>query len=150
MAKTAKNLALERELTEIESLNLAELRVRWEALEGIYAPTLPEGLLRRLLAQRLQERRLGAVPAGVLRELERIRQQRSGESEPAGQRKDRPALSAGTRLVREWNGRTISVEVRDDGFLYADKLYGSLSQIAGVVTGSKWSGPRFFGLTRHG
>jgi hypothetical protein len=52
--------------------------------------------------------------------------------------------------VREWNGRTISVEVLDDGFAYANRVWRSLSEIARHVTGARWSGPRFFGLTGHG
>ncbi len=59
-------------------------------------------------------------------------------------------LTPGTRLIREWNGRTIAVEVRDDGFVWEDRTYRSLSEIAVLVTGAHWSGPRFFGLTRRG
>ena len=59
-------------------------------------------------------------------------------------------LSSGTRLIREWNGRTIVVEVRDDGFWWEEKTYRSLSVIAREVTGAHWSGPRFFGLNGRG
>jgi hypothetical protein len=55
----------------------------------------------------------------------------------------------GTRLVREWNGRTITVEVSDSGFVHAGRSWRSLSEIARHVTGAHWSGPRFFGLTSH-
>ena len=58
--------------------------------------------------------------------------------------------SPGTRLIREWNGQTIAVEVRDDGYVWDDEVYRSLSEIARLVTGAHWSGPRFFGLRRHG
>lgn len=143
---------LTRELAEIAAMDGAALKARWQAMEDAPAPALPDGILRRLVAQRLQERKLGGVPAAVLRELARVRQQQSGSGGDVGNgaRAARPAMSVGTRLVREWNGRTISVEVRDDGFLFDEQVYGSLSQIAGIVTGSKWSGPRFFGLTRYG
>ena len=60
------------------------------------------------------------------------------------------ALSPGTRLIREWNGRTIAVEVREDGFVWEDRTYRSLSEIARAVTGAHWSGPRFFGLNLRG
>jgi hypothetical protein len=63
--------------------------------------------------------------------------------------RQQPTLTPGTRLIREWNGRTIAVEVRDDGFVWNDQSYRSLSQIAREVTGAHWSGPRFFGQHRH-
>jgi hypothetical protein len=59
-------------------------------------------------------------------------------------------LTAGTRLVREWNGHTISVEVVDDHFVWNDAPYRSLSEIARAVTGTRWSGPRFFGIVGRG
>jgi hypothetical protein len=55
----------------------------------------------------------------------------------------------GSRLVREWRGRTHTVVVTDNGFEHAGKTYSSLSKIAQVITGAHWSGPRFFGLNRH-
>ena len=109
-------------------------------------PSVPPGLLRRLVTQRLQERCHGALPALVARELARIAEGDGGAKTP------RPTidLTPGTRLVREWNGQTITVEVLDDGFAYADRTWGSLSEIARHVTGAHWSGPRFFGLTANG
>ncbi|WP_245515369.1 DUF2924 domain-containing protein [Rhizobium deserti] len=57
-------------------------------------------------------------------------------------------LRAGTHLVREWNGRIYQVEVTADGFQMDGKHFGSLSAIARKITGTPWSGPRFFGLAR--
>ena len=54
---------------------------------------------------------------------------------------------AGTRFIREWNGKSHVVEVLDEGFAWQGRTYGSLSAIASLITGSRWSGPRFFGLT---
>jgi hypothetical protein len=124
----------------------AQLRERWEQLEGSPAPALAAPLLRRLLAQRLQEIRHGGLPALVRRELLRLA---DGEQAPPPTR-PRPQLTTGTRLVREWNGRTIMVEVREDGFRHAGRSWRSLSEIARHVTGAHWSGPRFFGLTSNG
>jgi hypothetical protein len=59
------------------------------------------------------------------------------------------SLKKGTRLVREWQGRTYQVMVLDEGFLFEERRYASLSQIARDVTGTKWSGPRFFGLRQR-
>ena len=57
------------------------------------------------------------------------------------------SVSAGTHLVREWNGRTYQVEVIDNGYRFDGKTYPSLTTIAKRITGTHWSGPRFFGLT---
>ncbi|KUJ76349.1 hypothetical protein AVO44_19670 [Ruegeria profundi] len=62
-------------------------------------------------------------------------------------RTPKPAIKTGTHLMREWNGRRYQVEVREDGFVMNDDHYKSLSAIALQVTGTSWSGPRFFGLT---
>ena len=115
------------------------------------APRLPDPLFRRLTAQMLQERRYGDVPAIIRRELVRLTEIAAGAAE-----KSRPPimpirLSDGTRLIREWNGRTIEVLVRDDAFGREGRTYKSLSHIAREVTGAHWSGPRFFGMrTRRG
>ena len=79
----------------------------------------------------------------MARELARVASQ--GSEPPFS----RPSfeLTPGTRLVREWNGRTVTVEVLEAGFAHADRTWGSLSEIARHVTGAHWSGPRFFGLT---
>jgi hypothetical protein len=60
------------------------------------------------------------------------------------------ALQPGTRLVREWRGKTYEVMVENDGFLFREQHFGSLSEIASLITGTRWSGPRFFGLNQHG
>lgn len=60
--------------------------------------------------------------------------------------RERQTVRAGARLIREWNGSNHVVDVIDDGFVYAGKRYRSLSKIAGEITGTNWSGPRFFGL----
>jgi hypothetical protein len=102
--------------------------------------------LKPLLAQRLQERRHGGLPALVLRELARIAEQ-GADSEVKPRR---AKLTPGTRLIREWNGLTISVDVTEEGFAYDNRTWRSLSEIARYVTGAHWSGPRFFGLTGNG
>ena len=122
------------------------VREKWLSVEKSPAPSVPDNLLRRLLAQRLQERRFGALPVMVARELERT--QNMGAIVPA--RAPRPVLTPGTRLIREWNGKTIAVEVQEDGFLWEGRTYRSLSVIARVITGAHWSGPRFFEIQRRG
>jgi hypothetical protein len=137
---------LSEELAALAQLTPAQLKGKWAGMEGTSPPSGPPALLRRLIAQRLQERRYGALPALVARELGRIASQ---GSEPPFSRLN-IKLTPGTRLVREWNGRTVTVEVLEAGFAHADRTWRSLSEIARHVTGAHWSGPRFFGLTGNG
>ena len=101
-----------------------------------------------MLAQRLQEKRHGKLPLLVARELERVVATRGKVA--TKQARPTMVLTAGTRLIREWNGQTIAVEVTDAGFVWKDRRYRSLSEIAREVTRALWSGPRFFGLNRGG
>ncbi len=88
------------------------------------------------------------MPALVVRELKRVLTQGAGI--PAAPQPVTRTLTPGARLIREWQGRTIAVLVTEDGFLFEERAYRSLSQIARLVTGAHWSGPRFFGITRRG
>lgn len=139
---------LEKELAALPTLSPPHLRERWAAMGADSAPTVPAALLRRLLAQRLQEKRYGKLPLLVARELEQV--VKTAGQLPVAQTRQKVALTAGTRLIREWNGQTIAVEVTDAGFIWKDRRYRSLSEIAREVTGAHWSGPRFFGLNRRG
>jgi hypothetical protein len=136
---------LDKDLAALATMSPAQLREKWSAVGEGPAPAVPTNLLRQLLAHKLQERRHGRLSPLVARELERV----LIGATPAEIRQQ-PTLTPGTRLIREWNGRTIAVEVREDGFAWEDRPYRSLSQIARDVTGAHWSGPRFFGLHRHG
>lgn len=150
MASTARHASaqarISQELCQLGDLSPAELRSKWEALTGTTVPRVGAALLRRLLAQRLQEKRLGGLPALVVRELIRSR-----ASVPLSTvTKQTTKLTPGARLIREWQGRTIAVLTTETGFSWEGRHYRSLSKIAQEVTGAHWSGPRFFGLTRRG
>ena len=126
-------------------MSAAELAAEWERVHDSAAPMLPPALLRRGIGYRRQEKAHGGLPAAVTRELARI---------AAGQAAPEPspstAIRPGTRLVRGRNGRTIEVLATEDGFVWEDRPYRSLTSIAFAVTGARWWRPRFFGLTRHG
>ena len=139
---------LEKDLVALAAMPPVPLRERWAAMGAGQAPSVPTPLLRRMLAQRLQEKRRGGLPLLVVRELERAGSVGSG-AEPTRPRQP-VTLTPGTRLIREWNGQTIAVEVTEDGFTWNERSWRSLSEIARAVTGAHWSGPRFFGLKRNG
>lgn len=133
------------DIARLGSLTPAELRREWDVACGAPAPNVGTALLRRLLAQRIQEKRLGGLPAMVVRELERAVAAPTAASVPT-----RITVWPGARLIREWQGRTIAVLTAETGFIWEEREYRSLSQIAREVTGAHWSGPRFFGLTARG
>ena len=115
-----------------------------------YGRPPPKGLSRRLLehgaAHNLQTKAFGGLKPNVQRKLRQLT--RSGQvGKPQTPRTAASkGLSAGTRLVREWHGRTYTVDVLEAGFLCDGHHYNSLSKVARAITGARWSGPRFFGL----
>lgn len=127
---------LDEQLTALAAMSSAELKEEWERVHRAPAPRIAADLLRFGIAYRLQERALGGLPRATSGSLRKC----------AGQTRRRDGVRPGARLVRSWNGRSISVLVEDDGFLWEDRRYRSLSAIAREVTGTAWSGPRFFGL----
>ena len=114
----------------------AALREEWRKVYKSPPPRLSPDLLRRGIAYRLQERAYGTLPPKVARVL-------------ASGGRAAPEVTAGTRLVREWNGRTIDVIATNEGMIWEGRAYRSLSAIAREVTGTPWSGPRFFGIGAH-
>jgi hypothetical protein len=132
-------------LSRLPQLNLGDLRQEWRALYKAEAsPHLSRELLVRAVAYRMQEVALGGLGRGRQRQLRQIAQQFKETGAATTLR--RPELKAGTRLVREWQGRTYDVLVLDDGFSWQGTNHRSLSAIARKITGTAWSGPLFFGL----
>ncbi len=133
---------LEEKLTALTAMSTAQLRQEWERVHRAPAPAnFVADLLARGIAYTLQERAFGRLSAATRRELSG---RRSGQVET--RQAAAPTLRSGTRLAREWGGRTHHVIVTDHGFAYQEQSYRSLSQVAQLITGAKWSGPRFFGL----
>jgi hypothetical protein len=137
-------LGLAEELARLDRLSVADLRTEWQRVLKAPAPAISPDLLTRGIAYELQVRRHGGLPRSVRREIERLGQE---VQQKGGTPRPRASLMPGTRLARDWHGRTHHVLVLDDGFLFEDRRYRSLTQIARAITGAVWSGPRFFGLT---
>ena len=100
----------------------------------------------RALGYNLQERAHGRVSPALRRRLQGLAEEfeKGGASFGPG-----IMLKTGTTLVRQWRGHTHTVLVREDGFEYEGQRYRSLTVIAKRITGTHWSGPRFFGLTKR-
>ena len=124
-------------------LDLAELRELWcQLYKTETAPRLSRELLVRAVAYRMQE----VASGGPRLELQRQLRQIALELQQTGRLRILPQLKPGTRLMREWRGRSHEVLVLDDGFSWQGTHYRSLSAIARQITGTAWSGPLFFGL----
>jgi hypothetical protein len=132
-------------LARLPQLGLRELRQHWRVLYKAEAsPHLSRELLLRAVAYRMQEVVLGGLRPQRQRQLRQFAHQLNDSQE--GRVRPRPELKPGTRLVREWQGRTYEVLVLDDGLSWQGTSYRSLSALARKITGTAWSGPLFFGL----
>ena len=144
--QAARRNAVNREaLSRLPELDIGELRQQWRSLYKAEAPRyLSRELLVRAIAYRMQELAGGGLRPEPQRQLRRIAQQ--FKETGAATIRARPELKPGTRLMREWQGRSYEVLVLDDGFSWQGTHYRSLSAIARKITGTAWSGPLFFGL----
>ena len=132
-------------LARLPKLGLRELRQHWRVLYKAEAsPHLSRELLLRAVAYRMQELALGGLRPQRQRQLRQFAHQLNDSQQ--GRVRPRPELKPGTRLVREWQGRTYEVLVLDDGLSWQGASYRSLSALARKITGTAWSGPLFFGL----
>jgi hypothetical protein len=132
-------------LEELPRLRTAKLRVLWQELfEKPVHPKLRREMMIPILAYRIQEKAYGGLKPYTLRRLQKLAQEL--ERDPKAQLQDHQQIKTGTKLLRQWQGETHDVIVVDDGFDYRNKRYKSLSEIARQITGTRWSGPLFFGL----
>ena len=139
---------LAEEIAELPELNQAQLRAKWQSRLKQQPPGhLRKQLLVPLLAYKLQEQAYGGLRPEVkrrLRELAASFESHRKQNHTAHQ--VRPQIKPGTRLIRQWQGEIHSVTVCETGFEHNGKRYESLSRIARQITGTRWSGPLFFGL----
>ncbi len=134
---------LEEQIQNLRRMGREQLNLRWRDLYKAAPPAaFTPDLLARGLAWRLQEKLIGGLPLEVRQSLSS-----SPQNAPLRQRaSSRVALRPGNRLVRRWRGRTYVVEVTEGGLIYDGMSYSSLTVIATRITGTRWSGPKFFGL----
>ena len=138
---------LDSDIAALPTLSAQELRQRWQDLRcGDPTAGSSRDLLLREIAYKMQERAHGGLAPAIRRRLRALAEEI--EANGAAALASVPLLKPGTRLLREWGGRTHTVIVLDDGFEYAGERYQSLTQIARRITGAHWSGPRFFGLRK--
>ena len=138
--------SIEQALKALGDLDHAALKERWRVLQGGDPPRrLSRQLLLRALAHAIQERAFGRLSPMLRQRLQRLAAelQATGRIASIGRQ---PRFKSGTRLIREWQGRTHEVTIHEEGFRWEDKTYRSLSAVAQAITGTRWNGHVFFGL----
>lgn len=135
-AATSLKAQVAREVAALQSLGLEGLRAAWRERYGLPPKLRSPQLLRLSLAWRIQADAFGGLDAGTKRRL-----RRNGAGAAAAD-----SLQPGVRLTREWKGAPHEVVVEESGFRYEGRVWKSLSEIARHISGSRWNGPRFFGL----
>ena len=136
--------ALAEELSRLRQESRDSLAQRWVDLFGSAPPPrTSRSLLMRALAYKMKERVYGGLPPSIRRVL-------LAEPGASPSRRQSRRASSGTVLFREWRGKTHQVTIGEEGVLYRGERYRSLSQVARLITGTRWSGPAFFGLKNNG
>lgn len=131
--------SVEDDVAALTDMSSAQLRERWARLTGTVVPRISPKLLRLALAYEIQARAYGGLSRRAQQQLAQF---------ASGKTRTQPALP-GTRLAREWNGRIQVVMIGEDGVIrWDDREWRSLSEVARAITGTRWSGPAFFGLKR--
>src|SRR5437660_2337881 len=139
--RSADREAIEAEIDRVRSLGLDELRTLWRTtLRSSPPPAFTKDLVARFLCWHIQEQALGGLDRDTAKLLDRLA--RGDKPDADGPRRLKP----GTVLVREYQGERHTVTVGPGGYVWRETTYASLSTIARAITGTAWSGPRFFGL----
>lgn len=137
--------SLEERLAELGTMSPTQIRAEYRRQFKADPPNVGPSLLSLAIAYRLQEKGKGGLSSEHGRQLLAIAYQLAKDGTVSVDAASE--LKAGSRLVRHWRGVPHQVLIRDDGYSYGDRIYQSLTQIARDITGTNWSGPRFFGLT---
>jgi hypothetical protein len=141
---------VEDEIAHLRGLDLSGLRARWQSIFQRQAPThLTRHLLFAVIAYRLQAERFGDLDHTTKQVLDATTAKEAGPTMSCRLTsfdQKRTKLTPGTVLVREWDRQSQRVMVMANGFAWNGQTYDSLSKVAFAITGTKWNGPRFFGL----
>jgi hypothetical protein len=138
---------LSEQIATLPSLNKTQLLVIWaENFSKDPPPNLRKELMVPMLAYRMQEREFGGLSHGARRRLREVAASLNTEK-PSPERSD-SAPQTGMRLLRVWRGEMHEVIATGNGYLYRGQTYSSLSKIAREITGTRWSGPLFFGVRK--
>lgn len=142
MTMSSSKSNIDDKIAALGNLSRDDLVAQWIKIYKCLPPkSVKRGLLERAAAYRLQARRYGKLKPETHKALLTIASGAHHKQMPT-----QSALKPGTRLVREWHGKPYQVNVTNTGFDWDGREYTSLSAIAKAITGTKWSGPRFFGL----
>jgi len=148
--RASTKTSVEHEIAHLRDLDLKGLRSRWQSMFKRPPPIhLPRQLLFAIAAYRIQADRFGDLDHETRKVLDRTDAKDTGtvmSARLASLDQKRTELSPGTVLVREWDRQSQRVMVMADGFAWNGQTYDSLSKVAFAITGTKWNGPRFFGL----
>src|SRR5260370_19747384 len=148
--RAPNKMSVEDEIAGLRGLDLGGVRARWQSIFQRQAPThLTRHLLFAVIAYRLQADRFGDLDHATKQVLDRTIAKEAGSamsSRLASFDQKRTELTPGTVLVREWDRQSQRVMVMAEGFAWNGQTYDSLSKVAFAITGTKWNGPRFFGL----
>ncbi len=137
--------AVEDELDRLAVMPIAQLRVRYREVFRTDPPkAFGPDLLRRSIAHRIQEKAYGGLSRSAQPLLDQL--MKAYVAKPNGKIALPRRIKPGSVLMREWKGKSHRVTVLADGFVYDGDTYSNLSKIAGLITGTRWNGPRFFGL----
>ena len=140
--------AIIAQVAELPTLPTPKLKALWRELHGTDAPPYNRTFLVRRLAYRIQELAFGGLSVKAERRLDDLVDELDGKKKPKP--KDMTAPIVGTKLIREWQGVLHEVTARADGFEWQGRRFQSLSSVARAITGTRWNGPLFFGLRKHG
>lgn len=132
-------------LALLPRMSKAQLLVLWKQVSRIPPPRqVRRDLFIRLLVYRMQEQAYGGLSPATCKRLRELA--RKFETNPNAELSGAPRIKPGTRLIRDWHSQSHRVTVLNNGYEYAGKRCSSLSQVARLITGTRWSGPLFFGL----